>query len=68
METLNYDEIKELYENEKNDKEMYRQALFELYQTASYMLSKEKSLEPEVITKQLEIIKNILGSRRGFDD
>lgn len=68
MEAQNYDELKKLYEHEKNDKEMYRQSLYELYQTASYMLLKQDSVEPEKVRQQLEDIKVMIGTREGFYD
>lgn len=66
METQNCDELKKLYEHEKNDKEMYRQALYELFQTASYMLLKHDSVEPDKVRQQLEDIKVMIGTREGF--
>lgn len=68
MGTQNYEELEALYINEKNDKEMYKQALFELYQTASYMLLKEDLYDREKVKKQLAEIKEMIGTREGFDD
>ena len=56
--------LEELLVDEKHDKEMYRQALFELYQTTSFMLTKD--VKPEEVKKQLEKIKEIL-AKEGFD-
>ena len=64
----NYDELQELCAIERNEKEMYKQALFELYQTASYMLLKEDLYDREKVKKQLAEIKEMIGTREGFDD
>lgn len=68
MKTKNYEELEELCANERNDKEMYKQALFELYQTASYMLLKDDLYDREKVKKQLAEIKEMIGTREGFDD
>lgn len=68
MEILNKDELEKLYTYEKNEKEMYKQALFELFDVTSYIMLKEVPLSPEEVKKRLLDIGMIIGIKEENHD